>query len=104
MKSLKTIKKFLKSEFELSANQLKYELNRFVRYPDVGNELAYALNEGSFPSDSVVSAEVDGITYTAKGIYQNKYGSTVYASYSLLTQIMDNPQIAIEMTKGFKIK
>lgn len=103
MKSLKIIEKHLKRNFKLSALQMDYELSRFVRHPDVERELARALKRGRFPKKNATRAVANGESYTAEVIY-NKYANTIYASYSLLTQIREDPKIAVAMTEGFKIK
>jgi len=95
---------YLKREHGLSDSQLKYELSRFERHCEIGLELAKALKQGKFPSHGAVSVCVKGVCYTAQMLYVNGYAQTIYASYSLLTQIIEHPQTVNDMKRGFKIK
>lgn len=98
------IEQHLRSKFKLDSNQLQYELGRFERHPDIGAELSEALQKGRFPKSSQVSVRIDDTSYTAPMLYKNHHASTIYAAYSLLSQLREHPEFVKAMKEGFKIK
>ena len=98
------IEAYLRSEFNLGDNQLRYELERFERNPDIGEELSEALRTKRFPKERAISVSVGGKFYTAEMLYQSLHAKTIYASYSLLTQLREHPELVSQLTAGFKIK
>ncbi len=102
---INTIEIYLRNEFSLFGEQLLYELKRFERNLDIGAELALALKHGKFPRKTRVSVSYQGKVYTAKKLYQKKYAESIYAAYSLLSQLRECPDIIINaMEKGFQTK
>lgn len=93
------IEKYLKSEFRFGEEQLKYEISRFLRNPDIGEELSYTLITRMFPVD-MVEVLVDHERYTARKLMETYRVSTIYAAYSLLTQLRERPEILIHLKKG----
>ena len=98
------IEQHLRHKFKLDPNQLQYELKRFERHADIGAELSEALCKGRFPKASKVSVCIDDVSYTAPMLYKNHHASTIYAAYSLLTQLREHPELVKPMKEGFKIK
>ena len=88
---LSDIEAYLKKEHNLASEQLARELGRFERHGDIGAELAFAIRNNAFP-ENVISVEACGNTYTAKSLVDSKTAVTVYAAYSMLTQLRDCPQ------------
>ena len=55
--------------------------------------------------DSEDAKLFSGKVYTAKKLYQKKYAESIYAAYSLLSQLRECPDIIINaMEKGFQTK
>ena len=102
--SNKIVKTYLQKNFNLNFEQLLYELGRFDAHNDIGVELSRALETGSFPDSAQISVCVDGVNYTAQMLFENHYATTIYAAYSLLTQLREHPEILPNMKKGFKVK
>lgn len=98
------IEQHLRSKFKLDYNQLQYELERFERHPDIGAELSEAIQRGRFPKTSHVSVCIDDVSYTAPMLYKNHHAHTIYAAYSLLTQLREHPELVKPMKEGFKVK
>ena len=98
------IEQHLRSKFKLDPNQLQYELGRFERHPDIGAELAEALRKGRFSKLSPISICIDDANYTAPMLYKNHHADTIYAAYSLLTQLREHPEMVKPMKEGFKVK
>lgn len=98
------IEQHLRSKFKLDPNQFQYELGRFERHPDIGAELSEALQRGRFPKISQVSVRIDDVNYTAPMLYKNHHADTLYAAYSLLTQLREHPEMVKPMKEGFKVK
>ena len=100
-----TIEIYLRNEFSLSGEQLLYELKRFERNMDIGAELALALRRNKFPRKARVSVSYQSKVYTAKKLYQKGYAESIYAAYSLLSQLRECPEIIINaIEKGFQTK
>lgn len=105
MKNTNTIiEEYLQGNFKLDPNQLQYELGRFERHPDIGAELSEALQRGRFSKSSQVAVCIDDVSYTASMLYKNHHASTIYAAYSLLTQLREHPELIKPMKEGFKVK
>ena len=98
------IEQHLRSKFKLDSNQLQYELGRFERHPDIGAELSEAIQRGRFPKTPQVSVCIDDVSYTAPMLYKKHHAHTIYAAYSLLTQLREHPELVKPMKEGFKIK
>lgn len=98
------IEQHLRSKFKLDSNQLQYELGRFERHPDIGAELSEAIQRGRFPKTDQVSVCIDDVSYTAPMLYKNHHAHTIYAAYSLLTQLREHPELVKPMKAGFKVK
>ena len=98
------VKKYLEKKFKLNSEQLLYELGRFDKHKDIGAELSQALEIGKFPESVQISVRVDEVNYTAQILFEKHYATTIYAAYSLLTQLRDHPEIVQNMKKGFKVK
>lgn len=100
----KIIEQHLRSKFKLDPNQLQFELGRFARHPDIGAELSEALKKSRFPKVPQASVCIDEVNYTAPMLYKSHHASTIYASYSLLTQLREHPELVKLIKEGFKIK
>ena len=98
------IKDYLEREFKLPPEQLRYELDRFVRHPDIGAELEAALRLGEIPPKASISVRVGDANYTASMLYQSRKAQTIYGAYSILTQLRDRPELAARIMEGIKIK
>ena len=98
------IEQHLRSKFVLAPDQLHYELGRFERHPDIGAELSEALQRSRFPKTSQISVCIDEVSYTAPMLYKNHHAHTIYAAYSLLTQLREHPELVKPMQAGFKVK
>ena len=98
------IEQHLRHIFRLDSNQLRYELGRFERHHDIGAELSEALRKGRFPKTSKVSVCIDDVSYTAPMLYENHHAITIYAAYSLLTQLREHPETVMHLKNGFKIR
>lgn len=98
------IEQHLRSKCMLSEDALEYELNRFRRYPHIASELATVLSGGRAPLISPVRVRAKCESFTARRMMK-KYGiSSVYGAYSLLTQLLDNPDMADHIRGGLVVK
>ena len=66
--------------------------------------MSQALETGKFPESVQISVCVDEVNYTAQILFEKHYATTIYAAYSLLTQLREHPEIVENMKKGFKAK
>ncbi len=102
--TINTIELYLKKEFKLTGDTLKVELDRFERHADIGKELQQTLDDEKFPQNEIISVNIGSESYTAKSIFDSGAACTIYAAYSLLTQLRDHPEILVSMKNGFKTK
>ena len=105
-KNTTAIEKYLRGELGLSAEQLRYEIDRFERHPDIGKELEIALIEQRFPKkeDALTVIGLDGSSYTAEDLFQIDKIATIYAAYSFLTQLREHPELTKQLKKGLSVK
>lgn len=102
--TINIIEKYLHLELALSEDQIKYELSRFERNPDIGNELASALASGHVPRLVCVKVMVNGKMFTAHRILKRYKADSIYAAYSLLTQIREHPEMEKYIKRGLIVK
>lgn len=106
-KNLHAIETYLRGELGLGAEQLRYELSRFERHPDIGKELETALIEQRFPKkeDALTVIGSDSSSYTAEDLFQIDKIATIYAAYNLLTQLREHPaELSKALKRGLPVK
>ena len=101
---LSIIKAYLEGELKLTDEQVKREIARFTAHTDIAKELAKTISSGSFPVEPI-KVMLDSTEYTARLLFESKTAKTVYAAYSLLTQMRDYPDaIVVAVKTNFRPK
>ena len=104
-KNMNAIEKFLCEELCLCSEQYRCELDRFERHPDIREELIQALTENRIQKSNHLTVVCpDGNSYTAEMLFESGFVNSVYAAYSLLTQLREHPELSEQIQKGLKIK